>query len=87
MCKPVYAWKVCQLEILFEILNRLCIDIVFLIFQTEQTDQTDRKKPHCYKSENWLQAICIGSNYEKTDPYQFDNKFGKKPSRPNRAHP
>ena len=84
MYKPVYVWKVCQLDILFEILNRLCIDIVFLIFQTEQID---RKKPHCYKSDNWPQAVCIGSNYEKIDLYWFSNKFEKKPNRPNRAHP
>ena len=83
MCKPVYVWKVCQLDILFEILNRMCIDIVFLIFQI---NQTYRKKLHCYKSENQLQAVCIGSNYEKTDPYRFGNKFEKKPNRPNCAH-
>ena len=71
MYKPVYVWKVCQLDILFEILNRLCIDIVFLIFQTEQTDQTDRKKPHRYKLETRLQVMCISSNYEKTYPYRF----------------
>ena len=31
--------------------------------------------------------MCIGSNYEKTDLYQFGNKFGKKPLLPNHAHP
>ena len=28
-------------------------------------------------SENRLYAVCIGSNYEKTDSYWFGDKFGK----------
>ena len=27
--------------------------------------------------ENQLYAVCIGSNYEKTDSYWFGDKFGK----------
>ena len=72
-----------------KIISNIMIEkwLTFLLFQTDKTNETDRKKSQHYRLENRPLAMCIDSDYGKTDLYWFDNKFGKKPHWPNCAHP